>query len=132
MLEYGRQTSLSKMTHETLDQPSTQSTRLDTHSLRLDHILGVAAGSEAYFQANPTAKNFIYFGSQPAGEGSKEEQYRYTVSRDTVQQLKTMALGVFETLSQEGQLGREVARDVVQSWRNTDAHVVFVAEEARR
>jgi hypothetical protein len=113
------------MTHEALDRPSEQSARIDTHALRLDHIEQLIHGAETYFAEHPRLQSFIFFASSPSTDTIKGVDYTFEVRRDRMQALKKMALSVYDTLREEGPLGKEIAQDIVQSWKQPVETPIF-------
>ena len=96
---------------------SEDNTYIDTMSMQLDRALQLIHGTQAWFDANPQHKNFTFHPNVPSDDTRREEQYVVTITRSTLQTLKEIALTRFQDLSAHSELGHDLARDVVKSWK---------------
>lgn len=90
---------------------------VDTWGIHLDRKLQIINASIAYFDEHPEVTHYTYQPPVPIDDIHNKNKYAYSVSRETVETIKRMALSDYEDLAHASFLGKELAEDIVQSWR---------------
>lgn len=94
-----------------------EETYLDTMSLQLDRMLQLIHGTQAWFEVNPQYDHFTFYPPTPGDDTASSDEYRFTITRDTLQTLKRSALTRYVDLRDHSELAHAVAQDIVASWK---------------
>ena len=101
---------------------------VDTWGIKLDHMLGIINGSEAYFAENPDQEVFTYIADIPSDDTKRSGQYAIQITPETLQAFKYATLGVYEDMRDHDPLAYELARDIHKSWQ-VPAEIELVSGE---
>lgn len=112
---------------ESSNEPSTF---IDTMGLKLDRLLSLVHGSQAYFDAKPQIKTYTYIAHIPSDDlKARGQDYTFSVTRDSVDLFRHMAFDVYTDLRDHSPIGHELAQDIAKSWEAPEGYVLEPNEE---